>query len=399
MEFRRQLPVYSPIPASAARAAAAHLVGLGDDPRPQLTDLLQREYDSRHVLLCRSGTQALTIAIREACGRVNGATPLALPAFSCYDVGTAAIAADVCVSFYDLEPQTLAPDRESLERVLRAGARIVVIAPLYGVPLDWDALSALAGRYGAILIEDAAQGSGALWRGRRLGTLGETAALSFGRGKGWTGGHGGAFLTRSGDRAHATALATPGFSDQARGVFALAGQWALGRPAVYGIPSSIPALGLGETSYRPPQPERAIAKPAAAALLASREASEREAKARKTTARELLAAVAENSRVAAISIDHDATPGYLRLPLRVPGGMAAFGSPSRALALGISPSYPSSLADLPQLAARREGPERAWPGAQALVRELVTLPTHSRLRPRELAEIAAMLRSIRPRHR
>lgn len=394
MEFRRQLPAYSPIPASAALAAAAQLMGLGDDPRPRLVNLLQHEYGTQAVLLCRSGTQALTIAIREACGRVTGGTPLALPAFSCYDVGTAAIAADVRVSFYDLDPQTLAPERESLERVLRAGARIVVIAPLHGVPLDWDALSALAGRYGAILIEDAAQGSGSLWRGRRLGTLGETAALSFGRGKGWTGGHGGAFLMRSGDRARATALATPGFPDRARGVFALAGQWALGRPAVYGIPSSIPALGLGETSYRAPQPERALSKPAAAALLASREAAEREARIRKATAKELLAAVAENSRVAAISIDRDATPGYLRLPLRVPGGMAAFGSPSRALALGIAPSYPSSLAELPQLAANREGPERTWPGAQALVRELVTLPTHSRLRPQELTEIAGMVRNL-----
>jgi perosamine synthetase len=394
MEFRRQLPVYSPIPASAALAAATRLMGVGDDPRPRLTDLLQREYDSPCVLLCRSGTQALTVAIREACGRVSGEAPVALPAFSCFDVGTAAIAADVRVSFYDLDPQTLAPELQSLERVLRAGALVVVTAPLYGVPLDWDALSALAGRYGAILIEDAAQGIGALWKGRRLGSIGETATLSFGRGKGWTGGQGGAFLTRSSERTRATELATPGFFDQARAVLALAGQWALGRPAVYGIPSSIPALGLGETLYRAPQPERSLSRAAAAALLASREASEREAEVRKATAKELLAAIADNPRLAAISTDRDATPGYLRLPLRVPGGMAAFASRSRAVALGIAPSYPSSLADLPQVVGRREGPERGWPGAQALVRELVTLPTHSRLRSRELTEIASMLRSL-----
>jgi len=269
-----------------------------------------------------------------------------------------------------------------------------VIAPLYGVPIDWDAFSAVARRYGAILIEDAAQGMGALWRGRRLGSLGETATLSFGRGKGWTGGVGGAFLMRNSDRPRAAELATPRFRDQARGVIALLGQWALGRPAVYGIPSSIPAFGLGETVYRPPQPERSLSRTAAGALLASREASELEVNVRKTTANELLAAIAENPRLAAISIERDATPGYLRFPLRVTGGMAAFASQSRALALGISPSYPSSLADLPQLAGRRERSERAWPGAHALVSELVTLPTHSRLRPRELTEIARMLRSL-----
>jgi dTDP-4-amino-4,6-dideoxygalactose transaminase len=396
MEFRRQLPAYSPIPARATLAATARLLGFGDDPRPQLRDLLSREYDCADILLCGSGTQALAMAIRKACSRVDPGAPVALPAFSCFDLGTAAMAANVRVTFYDLDPETLGPARESLERVLRAGAGVVVIAPLYGIPVDWNALSSLAERHGAILIEDAAQGIGALWKGRRLGSFGESATLSFGRGKGWTGGQGGALLLRGSHRPRETELAAPGFFSEARSVLSLAAQWALGRPAVYGIPFSIPALRLGETIYRSPQPESSLGRAAAAALLASHEACEREATVRKANAEELLDAIADNPRIVPISVNREAMAGYLRLPVRLHRGMAAFGSRSRALAQGITRGYPSSLAELPQLATRRDGPERVWPGAQVLVRELVTLPTHSRLRPAELSELAETLRTLRP---
>src|SRR6266550_976971 len=197
MEIRHQLAAYSPVTAAASLRAAAQTLHLGDDPRPRLRALLQREYDSRSVVLCGSGTQALTIAIREARRRVDPASPVALPAYSCFDVASAAVGADVRVSFYDLDPDTLGPDLSSLERVFRSGAGTAVIAPLYGLPIDWVPLAALAREYGAILIEDAAQGHGARWDGRPLGTLGDISTLSFGRGKGWTGGNGGALLTRN----------------------------------------------------------------------------------------------------------------------------------------------------------------------------------------------------------
>ncbi len=108
---------------------------------------------------------------------------MALPAFTCYDIASAAVGAGVRVALYDVDPDTLGPDPASLERVLAAGAGAVVAGPLYGVPLEWDALRALADRHGALLIEDAAQGHGASWRGRPLGSLGDLSVLSFGRGK------------------------------------------------------------------------------------------------------------------------------------------------------------------------------------------------------------------------
>ena len=67
----------------------------------------------------------------------------------------------------------------------------VVVAYLYGIPFDTAPVRAAAGAVGAWLIEDAAQGAGASFRGRALGAFGDLSMLSFGRGKGVTAGRGG----------------------------------------------------------------------------------------------------------------------------------------------------------------------------------------------------------------
>src|SRR3989442_356539 len=193
--LRRQPPAYSPVSLSALWSATLHGLRLAPDTRANLIALLECEYAADHVILLGSGTQALQIALRLAMSRV-GDPSVALPAFTCFDVASAAVGASARLRFYDVEPSTLAPDLESLERVLERGTRVVVVTPLYGLPVDWDTIDALAVRHGAIVIEDAAQGHHARWRGRPLGSLGSLSVLSFGRGKGLTGGAGGAPLLR-----------------------------------------------------------------------------------------------------------------------------------------------------------------------------------------------------------
>jgi perosamine synthetase len=388
--IRQQLPVYSPVSGKATFAAAAQLLNLGTDPRPALRSLVAREYSSKSVILCGSGTQALTLAIEEARTRVDANALVALPAFSCFDVASAAVGAGVRVNLYDLDPNTLAPDLVSLERTLKAGAGVVVVAPLYGIPVDWDSLRELAARYGSVLIEDAAQGHGASWRGEPLGALGEISVLSFGRGKGWTGGNGGAVLIR-GARPPANNAATSGSSSAAaRTVISLIAQWAMARPRIYGLPASIPALHLGETTYLPPREPSVLSRASAAALLATHSAAKAEAKARRKNAESLVLLLRRCKNATVISGPSGATPGYLRLPIRVQGGRSALAQESRAARLGIAPSYPIPLSELAPLANSLAGAERSWPGARVLARDLVTLPTHSRLRSSDLQEIAAL---------
>ena len=78
-----------------------------------------------------------------------------------------------------------------------------------------------------------------------------------------------------------------------------------------------------------------------------------------------------------IAAPRDGTPGFLRLPLRLSRGVAGFVDAKLALRLGVMPGYPATLVALAPVRERLARPAGRWPGAEDLVRQLVTLPTHS----------------------
>lgn len=389
----RQPPVYSPLPRAAVTSAVRESVSGRRDAETRLRDLLRREYAADHVILCASGTMALQLAIRAAIDQAGDATAVALPAFTCYDVATAAVGADARVALYDIDPETLGPDLGSLEAVLRAGAGVIVVAHLFGVPVDWEPVERLAADHGAVVIEDAAQGHGADWNGRRLGALGKLSVLSFGRGKGWTGGGGGALLVRSGPGA-----LDPSIQPQVHTVgqpitlLRASVQSALGRPALYGLPAWIPWLGLGETRYHPPSAPEGMGQYAAAILMHSRAAAEREAGIRRRNAYALAAALTALRHVSPFRTGGaGVTPGFLRFPARVIGGFSNLAARDHLARLGVAPSYPKPLGRLQPISSRLAAPKRRLAGAETLARELVTLPTHSLLTHRDRQQMLRLL--------
>ncbi|HEU5323868.1 MAG TPA: DegT/DnrJ/EryC1/StrS family aminotransferase, partial [Methylomirabilota bacterium] len=281
---------------------------------------MSRDFAREHVLLTDSGTEALVLALHAARELAGPESPVALPAYTCFDVAAAAVAVGAPIHLYDLDPETLGPDWDSLTRVLEGGARVVVIAPLAGIPVDWDLVVERVTAFGAAAVEDAAQGHGAEWRGRPLGSLGDVSVLSFGRGKGWTGGAGGALLcahealavaARREVRRHGTLgreLVAP--------LLALA-QSVFGRPALYGLPAAIPWLGLGDTRYRAARVPGPMSRSAAALLEATRDGARRAAATRRENGKWLVAHVPRGSRVSAVRQPFGSEPGYLRFPVRL----------------------------------------------------------------------------------
>jgi len=152
---------------------------------------------------------------------------------------------------------------------------------------------------------------------------------------------------------------------------------ALGHPSRYWLPTSIPWLGLGETRYHDPQPPTGMTRSAAALLEHTRALAAREALARRANADRLLQDLPARPQMRTVCAPARSAPGYLRLPLRASRGLEGFGDPARAMQLGVMSSYPSTLAALPQVRARLARTTGRWPGANELVRQLVTLPTHS----------------------
>jgi hypothetical protein len=395
--LRRQLPAYSPLPLGAVWRTAGRVFGSRGDSRPRFRELLRVQYAAEQVVLMGSGTQALQHAIHAAGRLVGGELAVALPAFACFDVASAAVGADARIALYDVDPATLAPDLDSLALTLAGGVRIVVAAPLYGIPIDWEALEACTAAFGAVVIEDAAQGHGALWRSRPLGTLGQLSVLSFGRGKGWTGAAGGALLLRSGsdltgrDDYITEPLREPGKLTEGRVLLGAVAQSMFAHPSRYALPAALPGLHLGETRYHDPEALACMTRTAAALLETTPAIAAREALTRRANAEFLLERLPSNGRVQRICAAVGSVPGYLRLPLRTWHGLRGFRSPAEAVRLGITRSYPRTLATLPSARERLVSTPRNWPGADDLVRQLVTLPTHSLLDVEDREALARLL--------
>lgn len=389
--WRRQLPAYSPLPLRAVIAGAAGLVSGAGPARVAVMASLADAFGASDLILTDSGTGALTLAIRACLAETPGA-PVAMPAYSCYDLATAADGAVAPVVLYDLDVATLAPDLESLKRALTRGARIVVLAHLYGIPVDPEPIRAAVAEAGGWLIEDAAQGAGASLRGRPLGSFGDLTVLSFGRGKGNTAGRGGALLARDARALRLLSRARADLDRPARGVKEIAqlkAQWLLGRPTLYGIPASLPFLHLGETVYHPPTRHREMSAVAASTLAVTWPLGEREAVTRRSNAARLL--TGHGVELTPLCIPSGCEPGYLRLPLVASPGARAAAASDEARRLGIMPGYPQALCDLDGFRSRVLSPDDAFPGARVLAERLVTLPTHSLLEEADLLRIESWL--------
>jgi dTDP-4-amino-4,6-dideoxygalactose transaminase len=385
--MRRQLPVYSPLTARALLAGAAGMLRPRAALERAVRELLTRVFGADEVQLTDSGTGALALAIRAALEDGGRDALVALPAWACYDLATAALGADANVCLYDLDPRTLAPVPGSLRAALELGARAVVYVHFFGIPVVWNAAQPVR------VIEDAAQAAGAMLSGRPAGSSGDFAILSFGRGKGMTGGGGGALLGRR-DAAPAVRRAGARVGPGSRGprvAVSLGAQLALGRPALYSLPASLPFLHLGDTRFHAPSPVRGISAVSAATLVETWPLGDAEAAIRRANAATLLAAVPAG--LEPVRPPDDAVPGYLRLPVIADAEWARRARTTEAHALGIMPGYPRALCDLPGFADRVRNRDAEFPGARLLAERLVTLPVHSRLTPADLAALIAWLKS------
>ncbi len=386
---RHQLPVSSPLTADGLlRGAFAALRG-GDQEHSRLTSALAERFGASSAILTDSGTSALVLALRLAVG--SGGT-VAYPAYGCVDLAAAARFAGVRVRLYDLDPLTLNPDLASVEAALSRGVDAVVVTHLFGFPVDVPEVSRLAARHGASMIEDAAQGAAGRLGAITLGGFGPLTVLSFGRGKGMTGGGGGALLAIGAAAAHQleSLRGTEAHPRGARELAAAAAQWLLGRPSVYGIPMAIPSLRLGEMVYHPAHEPRPLAAAAAAMVQGALEQAEPAAARRRERAAFLSADAASDVRV--ITSIAGGVSGMLRLPALISGDRPP------ASGLGVTAAYPRTLAEQPELRAMLHEGETEHPGALHLRRLLRTIPVHDFVTARDLFSIKSWLDGCNSNH-
>lgn len=146
----------------------------GPDVR-ELEDALAEFSGARRVVTCANGTDALQLALM-ALG-IGAGDAVFVPSFTYTATAEVILLLGARPVFVDSDPDTFNIDFESAEEAvtrIRAGGLLrpaaLLTVDLFGLPVDYDRARRLADRHGLAFISDAAQGFGASYRGRRVGS-------------------------------------------------------------------------------------------------------------------------------------------------------------------------------------------------------------------------------------
>ncbi len=136
--------------------------------------------------------------------------------------------------FADLDPESLTIDPKDIERRITPRTKAIVVVHYCGHPADMDPIMAIARKHQLKVIEDLSHAQGALYKGRKCGTIGDVAGISMMSGKSFAIGEGGMLSTNSSE-IHQRAIAFCHYERIAEGV-----QGAATRSMAYGGPAPFP---------------------------------------------------------------------------------------------------------------------------------------------------------------
>ena len=150
----------------------------------ELEEALAEYVGMKHCISCGNGTDALTLALMA--WNIGEGDAVFVPDFTFFASAETVAFQGATPVFTDILEDTFNMDPDSLERVIQAvqaegklTPRAVVTVDLFGLPADYGRIRAIADKYGLYILEDAAQGFGGTYYGRREGSFGDIAATSF----------------------------------------------------------------------------------------------------------------------------------------------------------------------------------------------------------------------------
>lgn len=156
------------------------------------SDWMQERFRVNQVMLTTSCTHALEMAAYLA--DIRPGDEVIMPSYTFVSTADAFVLRGAEIVFTDIRPDTMNMDEQLIEQAVTSKTKAIVPVHYAGVACEMDTIMRLAGKYGLKVIEDAAQGVDAFYKGRALGTIGDFGCYSFHETKNYTMGEGGALL-------------------------------------------------------------------------------------------------------------------------------------------------------------------------------------------------------------
>jgi dTDP-4-amino-4,6-dideoxygalactose transaminase len=147
----------------------------------------------RHALAHNNGTAAIQAAMFGC--KVGVGDEIICPSVTywasclgCYSLGATVVLAEI-------DPTTLCIDPSDIEHRITKRTKAIVVVHYLGYPCEMDPIMEVARKHGIKVIEDVSHAHGGLYKGRKLGTMGDVAAMSMMAGKAFAIGEGGMLAT------------------------------------------------------------------------------------------------------------------------------------------------------------------------------------------------------------
>lgn len=145
-------------------------------------------------LMTTSCTHALEMAALLA--DIKEGDEVIMPSYTFVSTADAFVLRGARIVFVDIRPDTMNIDEKRIEAAVTEKTRAIAPVHYAGVGCEMDAIMDIAARHNLKVIEDAAQGIMASYKGKALGTFGEYGCFSFHETKNYSMGEGGALLLR-----------------------------------------------------------------------------------------------------------------------------------------------------------------------------------------------------------
>ncbi len=147
---------------------------------------------TQYALLTTSCTHALEMAAH-LCDLQPG-DEVIMPSYTFVSTADAFVLKGAKIVFVDVHPETMNIDETKIEDAITDKTKVIVPVHYAGVACEMDTIMDIARRHNLLVVEDAAQGVNAFYKGRALGTIGDFGCFSFHETKNYTMGEGGALL-------------------------------------------------------------------------------------------------------------------------------------------------------------------------------------------------------------
>jgi len=164
-----------------------------DEVTAKYEEALAKYFGVKHALAVANGTVSLCIALA-AVGAGPGDEVMTTPYTMQATVG-AILEQNAIPIFADIDPDYLVIDPNEVRKNVTDKTKVIIPVHILGHPADMDAIMEIAKEHNLWVIEDAAQAHGALYKGRKVGTIAHIASFSTVEGKMFTTGEGGFILT------------------------------------------------------------------------------------------------------------------------------------------------------------------------------------------------------------